>query len=212
MERFPKGWQTKSQEGAGAWREKARLGLTSSYASSAAGSECRRRVAAFAQPLNAFTTRTSTRLKITTIPSRFTENARNRSNRKPYAIWQSTRADGLLGTRRPSNVTLRDVRRWSTTTRLNVKKHTVYSTMPYGYYWPKCTAPTTDWSMEMRVALCAVYTGSNWLRTDCRHLGMRKCTRPVSPMFRIPTANAEQAAEFDLLGRSIIRWIFRHGS
>ncbi|EFN68688.1 hypothetical protein EAG_02228 [Camponotus floridanus] len=45
----------KADEESGRCREKARLGLTSSYASSAAGSECQRRVAAFAQPLNAFT-------------------------------------------------------------------------------------------------------------------------------------------------------------
>lgn len=62
----------------------------------------------------------------------------------------------------------------------DVKKRTVYSTMSYGYYWPKYTAPTTDWSMGMRVALCAVYTGLNRLWTDCRHLVIRKRTRPVT--------------------------------
>ncbi|KYN40210.1 hypothetical protein ALC56_05155, partial [Trachymyrmex septentrionalis] len=44
-----------------------------------------------------------------------------------------------------------------------------------------CTAPsTTDWSMGMRVAPCAVNSGSNRLWTDCRHLVMKRHTWPVT--------------------------------
>ncbi|EFN75181.1 hypothetical protein EAI_08842 [Harpegnathos saltator] len=67
------------------------------------------------------------------------------------------------------------------------RKQSVFPTTLHDHHWLECTAPTTAWSMGMRAALCAVHTGSNRLRIDCRHLVMDTCTLPacLSPTWRI---------------------------
>lgn len=62
----------------------------------------------------------------------------------------------------------------------------MFPTTLYSYYWPKCTASTTGWSMGMRTAPCAVHTGSNRLRTDCRHLVISCCTPPITDVQTLP--------------------------
>ncbi|OAD54894.1 hypothetical protein WN48_05905 [Eufriesea mexicana] len=53
------------------------------------------------------------------------------------------------------------------------RDRTVFSKAPHDYYWPEYATSTTDWSMGMRTASCAVYGGSNRLRTVYRHLTSR---------------------------------------
>lgn len=89
----------------------------------------------------------------------------NPTRRKTFVVVPFFSSFALLA----SDVTCENAPRETRLTR----DRTVFSKAPHDYYWPEYTTQTTDWSMGMRTASCAVYSGSNRLWTVYRHLSSK---------------------------------------